>query len=50
MKMCDVIGSSPEGQRKKQQPFNVMYKSYYLQQISSTTHFMVDKSQSLAYY
>jgi len=30
---ANVIGPSPEGQYRKQQPFNVMYKSSYLQQL-----------------
>jgi hypothetical protein len=50
MKLCDVIRSSTEGQRKKQQPLNVMYKLSYLQQLTSTTHFMIDKIKAYVYY
>jgi len=34
-------GSRPEGQRRKQQPLNVMYKSSYLQ--LRVSHFRSDK-------
>jgi hypothetical protein len=44
----DEHGSRPEGQRRKQQPLNVTYKSSYLQLRVTTTHFMSDKAKATA--